>query len=265
MKTLFVCIFLNLFLLITPLISQAQTTVTLDYYFNNEYRKGTNGHPERFHYIWEDRTNSGFSLWGNHFRKKGIGTASLETAPTASKLKETSIYIIVDPDTKAETANPHFMAEQYIKVITDWVKSGGVLVLMANNSAKVELNKFNLLAKSFGITFSNDIHNAPADTNFETGAIQVPKDHHIFKSTPKIYLKDLTALKLSKSAKAVLKKDQEIVMATAKYGKGTVFAVGNPWLYNEFMNGKLPDDFNNDKAAEELTQWLLEQVPPRDE
>ena len=28
------------------------------------------------------------------------------------------------------------------------------------------------------------------------------------------------------------------VMATAKYGKGSVFAVIDPWLYNEYVSGK---------------------------
>jgi unsaturated rhamnogalacturonyl hydrolase len=49
-------------------------------------------------------------------------------------------------------------------------------------------------------------------------------------------------------------------MATAKYGKGTVFAVGDPWLYNEYTDGrKLPADFDNYTAAEMLSSWLLQQ------
>ena len=38
--------------------------VGLDYFFNNEWRVRKDGVRERFHYTWEDTTNSGFSLLG---------------------------------------------------------------------------------------------------------------------------------------------------------------------------------------------------------
>ena len=47
-------------------------------------------------------------------------------------------------------------------------------------------------------------------------------------------------------------------MAVAKYGRGAVFAVGDPWLYNEYVDGrKLPPEFENYKAAQDLSSWLL--------
>ena len=47
-------------------------------------------------------------------------------------------------------------------------------------------------------------------------------------------------------------------MATAKYGMGTVFALGDPWIYNEYLDGrKLPADFDNYEAAEAWVKWLL--------
>lgn len=42
-------------------ISSARTVV-LDYYFNHEVHKGDSGTPERFHYMWEDKANTGFSI-----------------------------------------------------------------------------------------------------------------------------------------------------------------------------------------------------------
>ena len=52
------------------------------------------------------------------------------------------------------------------------------------------------------------------------------------------------------------------LMATAKYGKGTVFATVDPWLYNEYTDGrKLPATFDNFGAAKELARWIIEQVP----
>jgi unsaturated rhamnogalacturonyl hydrolase len=40
-----------------------------------------------------------------------------------------------------------------------------------------------------------------------------------------------------------------------------VFAVGDPWLYNEYTDGrKLPADYVNFKAAQELSKWLIGQT-----
>ena len=50
-------------------------------------------------------------------------------------------------------------------------------------------------------------------------------------------------------------------MAVAKYGKGTVFAVGDPWLYNEYTDGrKLPPEYDNFKAAQDLALWFIQQA-----
>jgi unsaturated rhamnogalacturonyl hydrolase len=58
-----------------------------------------------------------------------------------------------------------------------------------------------------------------------------------------------------------LKKEDINVMAVAKYGKGTILMLGDPWLYNEYVDGrKLTPDFDNYKAATELVQWLVKQV-----
>ena len=51
-------------------------------------------------------------------------------------------------------------------------------------------------------------------------------------------------------------------MAVAKYGKGTVFAVVDPWLYNEYTDGrKLPAEYDNYAAGKELVRWVLAQIP----
>ena len=53
-------------------------------------------------------------------------------------------------------------------------------------------------------------------------------------------------------------------MAETKYGKGYVFAIGDPWIYNEYIdNDKLPVGFENHKAAENLTDLLLSHVIKR--
>jgi unsaturated rhamnogalacturonyl hydrolase len=53
----------------------------------------------------------------------------------------------------------------------------------------------------------------------------------------------------------------DIIVATAKYGKGVVFAVGDPWFYNEYVDGrKLPPQFENINAANDLVSWVAGQI-----
>ncbi|MBX5439488.1 MAG: glycoside hydrolase family 88 protein, partial [Thermoflavifilum sp.] len=95
-------------------------TVCLDHYFNREWRPdpfGSPGQMEPFHYLWSDEQNSGFSFWGRIFRDRGAQLLTLEHAPTAEALQHVQIYIIVDPDTRAETPDPHFIDPRSIDVL----------------------------------------------------------------------------------------------------------------------------------------------------
>ena len=75
-----------------------------------------------------------------------------------------------------------------------------------------------------------------------------------------LFLKEISTLRIVAPARALLEDNGDVIMAAAKLGKGTVFAVGDPWLYNEYVDGrKLPAEFDNFKAAEDLTQWLIQQ------
>ena len=59
-------------------------------------------------------------------------------------------------------------------------------------------------------------------------------------------------------ATAVYTEGNEVMMSMASVGKGTVFAVGDPWFYNEYTDGrKLPRDYENYQAAEDLVKWLF--------
>lgn len=52
-------------------------------------------------------------------------------------------------------------------------------------------------------------------------------------------------------------------MATARYGTGMVFAMVDPWAYNEYTDGRknpaIYGQFDNFAAATELVRWLVEQ------
>jgi len=241
--------------------AQAQK-VTLDYYFNHEVHKTPLGTVERFHYTWEDKANSGFSIFGNAFINAGARLDTLGEAPTAGNLKGTAIYIIVDPDTKKESPDPKYIEPKDVKEIAAWVKSGGVLVMMANDSANVELPHFNTLAAQFGMHFNDDLQNHVInDQHFADGAV-VTTGNPIFKTAHKIFMKDVCSIAVKYPAKGALKNPNgAVIIAIAKYGKGTVFAVGDPWFYNEYTNGRLPADFENDKAANDVAEWLIKQAP----
>ena len=124
-------------------------TVMLDYYFNHEVHTNKSGRQERFHYTWEDTANTGFSILGDVFKSNGAKLDTLGKAPTLDNLKTANIYIIVDPDTKKESPHPNYIEEKDINEIVKWVKAGGVLVMLANDSANVELPHFNHLAARF--------------------------------------------------------------------------------------------------------------------
>src|SRR5205085_2984371 len=133
--------------------------VMLDSFFNNEVKKDATGRLVPFHYKWDEMPNSGFSFWANAWRNFGVHTETLREGPTAQNLKNADIYIIVDPDTPQEAEHPNYVEQPHIKAITDWVKSGGVLILMGNDVGNAEFDHFNQLAKEFGIQFNKDSRN----------------------------------------------------------------------------------------------------------
>ncbi len=193
----------------------------------------------------------------------GFKTKTLYQAPTATNLKGSSIYIIVDPDFEKENPKPNFVAQRDIQAITAWVNAGGVLVLMANDAPNAELKHFNELASKFGVYFNGDSKGTvPVATNFETAKVVVHLGNEIFKNATNLFIKEYSSLKLSGNAKSILKdKDGDNVMAVTKMGKGTVYVIGDPWLYNEYVDGrKLPASYENFKAAADLVMWLSKQA-----
>ncbi|HWH62187.1 MAG TPA: glycoside hydrolase family 88 protein, partial [Ginsengibacter sp.] len=236
-------------------------TVLLDYYFNHETKKDVTGKTVQWHYIWDEQDNGGYSMFGNVFHKYGVQTKSLAVAPSQDNLKNANIYIIVDPDTEKESEHPNYVEDNDINAIYDWVKKGGVLLLFSNDSGNVEFTHFNRLAAKFGIQFNYNSKNKETGTNFEMAAVNISSGNTIFKKEKKVYIKEYSSLSVQPPAVAVLKQDGNIVVAVARIGKGTVFAVGDPWFYNEYEDGrKIPMDFENYHASEELVRWCLQQT-----
>jgi unsaturated rhamnogalacturonyl hydrolase len=245
-----------------PILSIAKgKSILLDNYFNSEQKKDITGTQKYWHYKWDEKSNGGFSLLGNVFNSYGAVTKTLSTAPTATALKGSSVYIIVDADNAADNPTPNYVQPKDVDAIYNWVKAGGVLLIFHNDKPNAEFEHFNKLTEKFGIHFNEDSRNHVEGKNFEQGALMINDGNTIFKTAKKIYLKEISTLKLSGNAKAVYTDKGDVLMAVSKVGKGTVFAVGDPWLYNEYVDGrKLPADFENFKAATDLVKWVLAQT-----
>jgi len=236
-------------------------TVVLDEYFNNEWRKNGYGINERWHYTWNNTDNGGFSFFGNIWQHYGANISNLDVAPTAENLKKASVYIIVDPDGYKDNKDPNFMDEKSAIAIANWVKQGGVLLLMTNDSANCDLHHFNILADKFGIHFNDKSRNMVQRDELETGAVYINTANPVFKETKKIYLKEISTIDVKAPATPLITKEGDVIFATSKYGNGTVFALGDPWIYNEYSDGrKIPAEYENFKGASEMVQWLLKQT-----
>ena len=237
-------------------------TVLLDDYFNSEKKKNIIGIEMPYHYKWYEMYNNGFSILGSVFRKYGLQTKTLSEAPDRKNLKEAAIYLIVDADNTADKPNPNYVQEKDAGEIYDWVKAGGVLVILHNDKGNAEFEHFNTLGDKFGIHFNEDSYNKVVGTQYETGKIEIPVGNAILPNEKKIYQKEICSITLKEPAKAYLKKNDLVIFAVTKIGKGTVFATGDPWLYNEYTDGrKLPLEYENFKAANDLTRWLIQQIP----
>jgi unsaturated rhamnogalacturonyl hydrolase len=185
----------------------------------------------------------------------------LASAPATDNLKGASIYLIVDPDTDLETKLPNYVQQKDVDAIANWVKAGGVLLLLSNDLGNAEFTNFNKLAERFGIHFDENSKNHVEGNHFEQGTIMIPAGNPIFRNTTKVYIKELSTITATSPAMIALKNINDNVIAVAKYGKGTVFAVGDPWFYNEYLDGrKLPKEFENYQAAEDLVKWCIEQI-----
>src|SRR5690606_13792231 len=120
-----------------------QVNVTLDNYYNNEFKKSPTGEMKPYHYLWDGLDNNGFSLLGQGIVQHGGIVQTLTDAPTVQDTSQTDMSIIVDPDTEKETEKPNLMTEQSAKEIAEWVRQGGVVVLLLNDAGNCEISKFN--------------------------------------------------------------------------------------------------------------------------
>jgi unsaturated rhamnogalacturonyl hydrolase len=233
-------------------------SVVLDAWFNSQQHSNAAGQTEYFHYKWNDFSDNGYSLFGHIFHNYGVDTDTLYGVPTEEKLKGAQFYIIVSPDIPATNPRSHSVQPEDATRIAQWVKRGGVLLMMGNDPAHTDIEHLDGLSDRFGIHFNPVLSHHVIDNDHAMGRIPVPlfHDHHT------LYMKDTCTISLKGLAIPLLKDRGDILMATAKYGKGTVFVVVDPWLYNEYTDGRnLPPEYDNFKGGEEFVRWLLRQSP----
>jgi unsaturated rhamnogalacturonyl hydrolase len=237
-------------------------TVMLDAWYNSQTKPDAFGHKVSFHYKWNDQANSGYSLFGHILRNFGAATTTLLKQPTLAALRGAQVYLIVSPDIPVKNPDPHYMQPEDATQIAEWVKAGGVLVLMENDPPNADIDHLNLLAEKFGIHYNTVLRNQVQGSKFEMGKVPIAGGGPIFHQAHTAYMKEICTISIKAPAACQLVDRGDILMATAKYGKGTVFATVDPWLYNEYTDGrKLPADYDNFAAGKELARWILSQVP----
>jgi unsaturated rhamnogalacturonyl hydrolase len=245
----------------TEAVGQGKTAL-VDAWFNSQTRKNAAGQTELFHYKWDDDANSGFAFFGRAFQRYGVKLAAEASAPTAVDLKRAQIYVVASPDIPAKNPAAHFMDKATGDVIEAWVKAGGVLILMENDVTNSEFDHFNMMSERFGIHFNPVIRNKVEGDKWEIGAVIIPAGTGVFEQPHKAYLKEICTIRTSEPAKAVVTDHGDVLMAVAKVGRGTVFAVADPWVYNEYTDrrNKLPVEYDTFAAAIDLAGWATRQA-----
>jgi len=244
-------------------------TVLVDAWFNSQKRKNAAGQTELFHYKWDDDSNNGYAFFGRAFQRYGARldeeTVSPDTAAGAAKLKGAKVFIMASPDIPSKNPTPNYVDKASGDAIEAWVKAGGVLLLMQNDGPNAEFEHFNTLSDRFGIHFNPVLRNPVIGDDFPAGTLRIPATTGVFVHAHKAYLKDTCTITVSGVAKAVLTASTEpkcdVMMAVAKVGKGTVYALVDPWLYNEYVDRRnnLPVEYDGFAAAVDLAGWALRQ------
>lgn len=243
-------------------LSERGKLVVVDAWFNSQKRHSVSGTSELFHYKFNDDQNSGFSFFGRAFQRFGARLGELPVAPTDANLKDAQVYVIPSPDIPAKNPQPHYMDAASGDAIERWVRAGGVLLLMENDKTNSEFEHFNTLSERFGIHFNAVLRNEVVGNHFEQGRLQIPAGTGgIFPEALTVYMKEICTITVSGPAKAIFIDKGDVLMAVAHVGKGTVYAVVDPWLYNEYTDGrKLPSTYQNFPAAIDVAGWVLLQA-----
>jgi hypothetical protein len=209
-----------------------------------------NRETEPRHYAWDGDYPGGFSGFGHMLRGLGAETRTLKAPFTPQSLQDIDLLIVVDPDTPKEAASPNLITDAEIEAAALWVRKGGTLLLFGNDPGNAEFERMNALAKRFGIQFRERKH---ADVQNNAKLTLTTSPGSWFTAGLKFYGVDLAPLRVTaKNADLLLSERDTAMMAAVREGKGMVVALGDPWVYNEYLYTQ-----DNRQIAEELLRKLL--------
>jgi unsaturated rhamnogalacturonyl hydrolase len=231
------------FLLILGALTAGAQVVALDGFHNDETKQ-----PD--HYQWEGTRPGGFSELGKVIGAAGGQTKTIRERVTDRTLRGVDVLIIVDPDTPEESDHPRYIESDEADAIDKWVRGGGRLMLMGNDKGNAEFEHFNQLARRFGITFREETYPKVAGK----GILKARGEGSIFAGGSTVYLVEVAPLAVANPKHILLADSGTPIMALAPVGKGEVFAIGDPWLYNEYI-----DREDNRKVGAALIRYLLRQ------
>jgi unsaturated rhamnogalacturonyl hydrolase len=234
-------------------------TALVDAWFNSQTRTNALGQTEIFHYKWDDESASGYSLFGRAFQSYGVTLATLPAAPTDAALARANIYLIASPDIPAKNPTPHYMDKPSGDAIETWVKSGGVLLLFSNDRDNTEFTHFNTLSDRFGIHFNPALSHHVVDDDHASGEVVIHANTGIFGPGFTAFMKDTSSITVRGPAKAVVTDHGDIMIAISHVGKGVVLAVVDPWVYNEYADGRKLRQYDGFEAAQYLAAWAVHQ------
>jgi unsaturated rhamnogalacturonyl hydrolase len=86
------------------------------------------------------------------------------------------------------------------------------------------------LTEKFGIHLNGNSKNKVYNDIYKMATFFIPENDSMFLIAHKVYLKEVSTLQLTKNAVPILKHQKEnyVVVAKARYGKGTVIVMGGP-------------------------------------
>jgi unsaturated rhamnogalacturonyl hydrolase len=230
----------SLLIILGTLAARAQV-VALDGFHNDETAQ-----PD--HYQWEGTRPGGFSEFGKLVAEAGGRTRTIRERQKGDTLRGVDVLIIVDPDTLQESEHPRYIETDEADAIEKWVRAGGRLMLLGNDKGNAEFEHFNQLAKRFGVTFREETYPKVVGK----GILRARGEGSIFAGGSTVYLVEVAPLAVADPGNVLLADKGTPIMALAPAGKGEVFAIGDPWLYNEYI-----DRDDNRKTGTALIRYLL--------
>jgi len=101
--------------------------------------------------------------------------------------------MIIDADNTADNPTPNYVSQKDATELYEWVKAGGILVLLHNDKGNAEFEHFNQIPEKFGIHYNEDSYNRVQGTEYATGKVEIPAGNPILPHVKKSIRKKFPA------------------------------------------------------------------------